>query len=254
MVAKSHWRIRFAACYGPWVVIAKAVCWLRLGFMPRFFLPPMQTAAPPRTRIVGPEPFRNLGFPGVVVAALVSSFFAAQIVCNLAVLILYGRHAFFVQGLRVADWKHAILSNGVRLPWWGNLMIGPPIVPVAALLIFGAEFAAGRGRAFLDRKPAWTTALTRLVGGARTARIFLLALFAATRCSVLASHSAFRVHRRNGPSLESGGQRLSQAFLGKRITVDALAVAHDIGGQATGTCGGKGWSPRRQLASVRAGV
>jgi len=147
-------------------MIAEAVCWLCLGFMPRFSLPPMQTAVPPRTRIVGPEPFRNLGFPGVVVAALVSSFFAAQIVCNLTVLILYGRHAFFVQGLRVADWKHAILSNGVRLPWWGNLMIGPPIVPVAALLIFGAEFAAGRVRAFLERKPAWTTAAARLVGGA----------------------------------------------------------------------------------------
>jgi hypothetical protein len=126
----------------------------------------MQTAAPPRTRIVGPEPFRNLGFPGIVVAALVSSFFAAQIVCTLAVLILYGRHAFFVEGLRVADWKHAILSNGVRLPWWGNLMIGPPIVPVAALLIFGAEFAAGRMRTFLERKPAWTTAAARLFGGA----------------------------------------------------------------------------------------
>jgi hypothetical protein len=39
-------------------------------------------------------------------------------------------------------------------------------VPVAALLIFGAEFAAGRMRTFLERKPAWTTALARLVGGA----------------------------------------------------------------------------------------
>jgi hypothetical protein len=33
-----------------------------------------------------------------------------------------------------------------------------------------------------------------------------------------------------------------------------LAVAHDIGGQVTGTRGCKGWSPRQLLASVRAGV
>ena len=55
--------------------------------------------------------------------------------------------------------------------------------------------------------------------------IFLLALFAAARCSVLASHSAFRIHRRDGPALESSGQRLSQAFLGEWITLDVLAVA-----------------------------
>jgi hypothetical protein len=96
----------------------------------------------------------------------VSSFFAVQIACALTVLILYGPQAFFTQGLRVADWKHSILSNGVALPWWGELMIGPTTVPVILLLTLGAEFAAGRVRAFLERNPPRTTALARLLGGA----------------------------------------------------------------------------------------
>lgn len=114
---------------------------------------------------VVPEQFRNIGFPGILVAIFVSSFFAAQIACDLTVLILYGRHAFFHEGLRVADWKHAILSNGARLPWWGTLMIGPPTVPLTVLLIFGAEFAASRVRVFLAQRSRWATAGARLVGG-----------------------------------------------------------------------------------------
>jgi hypothetical protein len=45
-------------------------------------------------------------------------------------------------------------------------MIGPTTVPVILLLTLGAEFAAGRVRAFLERNPPWTTALARLLGGA----------------------------------------------------------------------------------------
>lgn len=125
----------------------------------------MQTVTPPRTQVLGQDQFRNLGFPGIVVAIFVSSFFAAQAACDLTVLILHGPHAFFAEGLRVADWKHSILSNGARLPWWGTLMIGPPTVPFTVLLVFGAEFAAGRVRAFLGRRPPWATAGARFVGG-----------------------------------------------------------------------------------------
>jgi len=112
------------------------------------------------------EQFRNIGFPGILVAIFVSSFFAAQIACDLTVLLLYGWHAFFDQGLRVADWKHSMLSNGERLSWWGTLMIGPPVVPFVVLMIFGADSAVGRARKVLAARSRWATAGARFLGGA----------------------------------------------------------------------------------------
>jgi hypothetical protein len=85
-----------------------------------------RTTTPSRNQVLVPEQFRNIGFPGILVAVFVSSFFAAQIACDVTVLLLYGWHAFFAEGLRVADWKHSILSNGARLPWWGTLMMARP--------------------------------------------------------------------------------------------------------------------------------
>src|SRR5579859_5613929 len=108
--------------------------------------------------------FRNIGFPGILVAIFVSSFFAALIACDLTVLLVYGWHAFFTEGLRVADWKHSVLSNGARLPWWGTLMIGPPTIPLIVVMIFGAEFAVGRMREFLAPRSKWAMAGARFVG------------------------------------------------------------------------------------------
>ena len=99
-----------------------------------------------------------------MVTILATSFFAAQITCNATVLLLYGRRAFFEQGLRVASWKHAALSNGVLLPWYGNLMIGPTIIPIVAASVFAVEFFAGRLRTFLAPRPGWMTSLGRLIG------------------------------------------------------------------------------------------
>jgi hypothetical protein len=110
--------------------------------------------------------FPNLGTRGAIVAIFVSSYFAAQITCNATILLLYGRHAFFDEGLRVADWKHSVLSNGVYLSWYGTLMIGPTVVPVTALFVFAEEFAAGRVRAFLGQRSPWLTAGARVIGGA----------------------------------------------------------------------------------------
>jgi hypothetical protein len=115
--------------------------------------------------LAAPEPFRNIGFPGILVAVIVSSFFAAKITCNVTVILLYGWHAFFHEGLRVLDWTHSILSNGTRLPWWGTLMIGPTVIPVTALMIFGEDFAAGRLHALLASRSRWVTAAARFVGG-----------------------------------------------------------------------------------------
>jgi hypothetical protein len=112
------------------------------------------------------DPFSNLGAGGAIVTLLVSSFFAARIVCNLTVLLLYGGHAFFDEGLRVEDWKHSILSNGVRLPWYGTLMIGPTILPICAAAALGAEFVAKHLRSYLSRRSLWAMTGAQLLGGA----------------------------------------------------------------------------------------
>lgn len=112
-----------------------------------------------------PNQFTNLGIGGAIVTIFVSSFFAARIVCNLTVLLLYGRHAFFDQGLRVQDWKHSILSNGVKLPWYGTLMIGPTILPICGVAVLGAELVAKRLRSNLARRSRWVMIGTRILGG-----------------------------------------------------------------------------------------
>ena len=112
------------------------------------------------------HPFSTLGAGGAIVTILVSSFFAARIVCNLTVLLLYGRHAFFDQGLRVESWKHSILSNGMRLPWYGTLMIGPAILPIMAAAVYGAEFVAKQIRSYLARRSPWAMAGAKLLGAA----------------------------------------------------------------------------------------
>lgn len=122
------------------------------------------TQAPAQAQLKS-DPFLNLGAGGAIVTLLVSSFFAARIVCNLTVLLLYGSHAFFDEGLRVEDWKHSILSNGVRLPWYGTLMIGPTILPICAAAAFGAEFVAKHLRSFLTERSLWAMTGARLLGG-----------------------------------------------------------------------------------------
>ena len=108
--------------------------------------------------------FPNIGFPGIFVVVFVSSFFSVKIVCDLTILLLYGWHAFFYDGLRVTDWKHSVLSNGAPLPWWGAQMIGLPTLPVWVLMIFGIEFVAGRVRTFLALRSCWATVGARLLG------------------------------------------------------------------------------------------
>ena len=112
------------------------------------------------------DPFSTLGAGGAIVTVLVSAFFAARIVCNLTILLLYGSHAFFDEGLRVEDWKHSILSNGVRLPWYGTLMIGPTILPICAAAALGAEFVAKHLRSYLTQRLLWAMTGARLLGGA----------------------------------------------------------------------------------------
>ena len=114
-----------------------------------------------------PNPFPTLGTVGGVLAIFLSYSIAVRIVGNATILLLYGWHAFFDQGLRPGEWKRheaPLLSNGAPLHWAGTLMIlfGPMLVTVA--LALGMEFAASRLRAFLGRQWLWVTALAYLLG------------------------------------------------------------------------------------------
>ena len=102
----------------------------------------------------------NLGFGGTLVAVFVSSYFAAQIGDALLVCIYYGPRAFFVQGLRVTDWKHGLLSNGAPIPFTG-LMTFVWWIPLIAL----TEIAAGVLQSFQLDKPRWVSTMTRVAGG-----------------------------------------------------------------------------------------
>jgi hypothetical protein len=111
------------------------------------------------------DPVSNLGAGGVFVTFAVSSFFATRVVCNLTVILLYGSHAFFDDGLRVENWKHSLLSNGATLPWYGKLMAGPTILPFCVAAVFGAEFTAKHLGHYLSRRPLWVVTVARLLGG-----------------------------------------------------------------------------------------
>jgi hypothetical protein len=107
----------------------------------------------------------NLGFGGTIVAVIVSSFFAAMIADTLFVMVAFGPHAFFVDGLRVADWKHGVLSTGAKLPFVSDLGRGLLTMLSWLLLIGVSEFSAGLLTAFLAHRPRWMSAIARLLGG-----------------------------------------------------------------------------------------
>jgi hypothetical protein len=108
----------------------------------------------------------NLGFGGTLVAAFVTSFFAAQIGDALFVMLIFGPHAFFDEGLRVANWKHGTLSNGTALPFKTDFIRGLMTFAFWMLLIGSCELVAGFVTAFLKRRAPWISGVFRLVGGA----------------------------------------------------------------------------------------
>jgi hypothetical protein len=107
----------------------------------------------------------SLGFGGTMVAVIVSSFFAAMIADTLFVMVAFGPHAFFVDGLRVADWKHGVLSTGAKLSFVSNLGRGLLTMFSWLLLIGASEISAGLLAAFLAHRPRWMSAIARLLGG-----------------------------------------------------------------------------------------
>jgi hypothetical protein len=107
----------------------------------------------------------NLGFGGTIVAVIVSSFFAASIGDALFVLLAFGPHSFFVDGLRVTDWKHGVLSTGEKLSFFSSLGRVALTMLFWLLLIGVSEFSAGWLAAFLAHRPRWMSAVARFVAG-----------------------------------------------------------------------------------------
>jgi hypothetical protein len=103
----------------------------------------------------------NLGLGGTFVAIFISSYFSALIGDALLVIILYGPHAFFIQGIRVTDWKHGVLSNGAHVGPLTGIMTFVWWAPLIAC----AEIAAGFLSSFLRAKPWWLSAVAQFLGG-----------------------------------------------------------------------------------------
>jgi hypothetical protein len=107
----------------------------------------------------------NLGFGGTIVAAIVSSFFAASFADTLFVILAYGPHAFFIDGLRISDWKHGVLSTGAKLPFFSNLVRILLTMLLWMSLIGVSEFSAGCLTTFLMHRPRWMSGIARFLGG-----------------------------------------------------------------------------------------
>lgn len=107
----------------------------------------------------------NLGLGGTVVAALVTSFFAAHAADTVFVIFAFGPHAFFIDGLRVTDWKHGVLSTGAKLPSVSNLIRGVLTLLFWTTFIGLSEFSVGLVAAFLAHQPRWMSGIARLFGG-----------------------------------------------------------------------------------------
>jgi hypothetical protein len=107
----------------------------------------------------------NLGFGGSLVTIFVSSFFAAALADTVFVVLAFGPHAYFVEGLRVTDWKHGVLSTGAKIPFISDLSRGLLTLLCWVILIGAAEFAAGWLSGFLGRRPRWVSGIFRLGGG-----------------------------------------------------------------------------------------
>jgi hypothetical protein len=107
----------------------------------------------------------NLGLGGTLVTVFITSFFAAELAGVLCIALAFGAHAYFVEGLRLADWKHGILSNGQSLPWPSNWLLGICTLLVWAALIGGTELVAGLLTRLLKRLGPLVTWGFRCIGG-----------------------------------------------------------------------------------------
>lgn len=107
----------------------------------------------------------NLGMGGTLVAAFTTSFFAAKAAGVLVIIITQGWHTFYVEGLRVKDWKHSIMSDGRPLSPLGTPMLGLGTFVLWILFIGFVEWVAGFVPVLLMHCGSWGGPAARLIGG-----------------------------------------------------------------------------------------
>lgn len=101
-----------------------------------------------------------------LVTVFVSSFFAAHLADALAILIAYGPHAYFRNGLRIYDWKHGILSDGSHLSFAGGLVQVPATLTLCVALIFATDFCSMLINQSVHKKGRWLKTCFCFFGGA----------------------------------------------------------------------------------------
>lgn len=108
----------------------------------------------------------HLGLGAGLVTIFVSSFFAAHLADAFAVIVAYGPHAYFREGLYISDWKHGILSNGAYLSFMGKLVEVPATLMLWVAAIYGADFCSRLIHQVIRSNGRWVGMAFRLVGGA----------------------------------------------------------------------------------------
>jgi len=101
-----------------------------------------------------------------LVTIFVSSFFAGQLASALAIIIAYGPHAYFQEGLHIVDWKHDWLSNGGYLSFTGKLIEVILTLVLWFVLIYAADFSSMCIQQIIRRNGRWLEVAFRLLGGA----------------------------------------------------------------------------------------
>lgn len=117
------------------------------------------------TRPIPRGPLPHLGIGAGLVTIFVSSFFAAHLANAFALIVAYGPHAYFREGLHIVDWKHDVLSTGGTLSFVGKLVQVPTTLMLIAVAVYGADFCSMLIQQVIQRNGRWTGMAFRLMGG-----------------------------------------------------------------------------------------
>lgn len=128
------------------------------------------------TRPIPRGPLPHLGIGAGLVTVFVSSFFTARLADAFALIVAYGWHAYFREGLRIVDWKHGVLSTGGCLSFVGRLVQISTTFLLIAVAVYGADFCSMLIQQGIQRKGRWVDTALRLLGGV-TLLAFAISLY-----------------------------------------------------------------------------
>lgn len=107
----------------------------------------------------------HLGLGTGLVTVFVGSFFAAHLADALAIIIAYGPHAYFRDGLRIYDWKHGILSDGSHISFVGSLVQVPATLALWVVLILATDFCSMLVNQIVHKNGRWLKTSLCFFGG-----------------------------------------------------------------------------------------